>query len=47
MPYRLSEENIKAIEWAINRSGKTEAVVKAEGGKIVVLLAEKKKVISR
>lgn len=47
MPYRLSDENIRAIEWAINRNGKTEAVVKAENGKVIVILNERKKIITR
>ncbi len=47
MAYRLTQENIKAIEWAINRSSRTEAVVKVEDGKIVVILNERKKIIAR
>jgi hypothetical protein len=41
----LSEKDKQAIEKAINASGKTEALVKAENGKIVVLQVEKKKIV--
>lgn len=42
--YKLSQENVSAIEKALARGGRTEAVVKVENGKIVVLLVEKKKI---
>lgn len=44
MKYRLSEQNVEAIEKVVNQSGYKEAAVKVENGKIVVLQVEKKKI---
>lgn len=44
MKHKLDEASISAIEKAVNRAGVTEAVVKVEQGKIVVLQVEKKKI---
>lgn len=45
MSYKLSEKEIAAIEKALNKSGRTEALVKAENGNITVILLEKKKIV--
>lgn len=45
MKYELSGKDISAIERALNKGGRTEALVKAENGKIVVLLLEKKRIM--
>lgn len=42
MKYTLSKKDVTAIERAINKPGATEAAVKIESGKIVVLQVEKK-----
>lgn len=44
MKYKLSEENVAAIEKALNYPGITEATVKVENGEIVILMIEKKKI---
>ena len=41
----LTKREISAIEKVINRSGKTEVVVKVESGKPVVVQVEKKKIV--
>ncbi len=44
MAYHISHKEIEAIEKAISKGGRTEAVVKVEDGKIVVLMVERKKI---
>lgn len=44
MVYHLSRREIEAIEKAISKGGRTEAVVRVEDSKIVVLLVERKKI---
>lgn len=44
MPVKLSSKDIAAIEEAINKKGRTEANVKKEDGKIVVVEVTKKKI---
>lgn len=41
----LTEKEIKAIEKVINQRGKTEAVVRADDGKIVIIQVDRKKVV--
>lgn len=42
MQITLSEKDISAIQHVLNRSGRTEAWVKVENGKVVVIQIERK-----
>lgn len=44
MSVKLSPKNISDIENCLNRRSKTEVILKVESGKIVVILAERKKI---
>lgn len=44
MGQKLTEKHIAAIERVLNAKGRTEAVVKVEEGRIVVIQVEKKKI---
>lgn len=42
---RLTEQHIKAIEKSLNRQGIPEVIVRREGGRIVILRSDKKRII--
>lgn len=42
---KLTEREVEAIEKALNRQGTSEAVVKIEHGKVVVLMSQRKKIL--
>lgn len=46
MQIKLTEKEVSAIEKTLNRAGRTEAWVKVENGKVVIIRVERKKVIA-
>lgn len=44
LKHQLTDKDVAAIEKAINHAGATEATVKIEQGKVVVLMVEKKRI---
>ena len=42
---KLTEREVEAIEKALNRKGASEAVVKIEQGKVVVLMSQRRKIL--
>lgn len=42
---KLTEREVEAIEKALNRKGTSEAVVKIEQGKVVVLMSQRRKIL--
>ena len=44
MPTKLTAEHIEKIQKILDMPGRKEAVVKAEGGNIIVLLVQRKKI---